>query len=266
MSLLLVDIGNSRVKWAKAGRDEAEWLAGAPFPSRHPELPDGLERCWGALPPPRAVYAANVTGPENEACLAEWVRRRWGSPVRWIRSEAEGYGVVNGYAEPARLGVDRWAALVAVRDRFALPACVVDCGTALTLDVLDHAGRHLGGWIMPGLALMRRALRLETQGISALGSAELSPFPPEAGAGAPFSRLPVLGTTTANAVGGGVVRACSGLIEKTVGEFARRFEQPLGLILTGGDGVAVGRDLAIPYLAVPDLVLWGLLVIARGES
>jgi len=253
MRLLLVDIGNSRVKWALAERNRDDLLAGTPFASRGGELLAGLENQWAGLEPPQAVVAANVAGAETESHLADWVREHWGLPVRWVNSRPEGYGVVNGYAQPERLGVDRWVALVGARYRFALPLCVADCGTALTLDALDGEGRHLGGWIVPGLSLMRHALMAETGGVRVM---EMVAAIPVGG----------LGVTTGEAVSGGAVRACSGLIEKTIADLATRLHVAPGLILTGGDAGSVGRDLAISCHWAPDLVLWGLLVIARNGT
>jgi type III pantothenate kinase len=245
---LLVDIGNSRVKWAWA--EGESWVSGLPFPSERSGLERELDRHWGGLAGPAAVQVSNVLGSEFANVLAAWVARRWGCPIHYARSLAEGYGVVNGYARPERLGVDRWVALVGLRQMSGLPACVADCGTALTFDVLDGTGRHRGGLIAPGLGLMRRALALETHGVPAV-EGEARDFP---------------GRDTAAGVSGGVLLAGAGLIEKAL----RNTEALLGsrpiLVLTGGDAETLGRCLAVPYRPAPELVLRGLLTIAETEA
>ena len=236
---LLVDIGNSRVKWAVA--EHGELKVGAAFPSDAAEFGKSLDRLWRDMGAPRAAHASNVAGDAMADRLAEWVARRWNLPVRFARSEARAHGVINGYRQPERLGVDRWMGLIALRHDYALPACLVDCGTALTLDVLDETGRHLGGLIAPGPALMRRALLRETQGVRPEGTA----------AGGP------LGLDTA---------ACAGLVEKTLSELAPALDRAPTLVLSGGDGGLLGQALPIPYRLAPDLVLRGLLIIATTES
>ena len=244
---LLADIGNSRVKWASA-REGKLW-PGAPFASEPGGLAERLEQHWGALETPGAVLASNVAGPGTAAVLADWVGQRWGVPLRFAASQAEGHGVVNGYQDAARLGVDRWLGLVALRQEIPLPACIADCGTALTLDLLDAAGQHRGGLIAPGLAPMRRALLAETQGVR----------PESAGTAVG------LGQDTASCVAGGTLWAAAGLIEKAWREAARELGAEPALVLSGGDGATLGHALGIPYRLVPDMVLRGLFILAEAD-
>jgi type III pantothenate kinase len=246
--LILADLGNSRVKWGRA--EQGRLLPGEAFPTDGAMLADQLDRRWSILEPPEAVYAANVAGADMAERLADWVDARWGVPLRFARAEAECCGVVNGYEDPKQLGVDRWVGLIALKQHYSLPACLVDCGTALTFDVLDAGGRHLGGWIAPGPALMKRALLRETRGIGAV----------EGGAGE------WLGRNTAAGVAGGVLRACAGLVEKSLRETTDKLECRLTLVLTGGDGEAVGRCLDTPYRFDGDLILKGLLTLAENDS
>ncbi|MBS1213524.1 MAG: type pantothenate kinase, partial [Proteobacteria bacterium] len=152
---LLVDIGNSRVKWGlgQAGRV----TSGEAFPSRSEGLRAEMERCWGGLPAPGAVVVASVAGRDAAEILRDWLFSRWGVVPRLVCAEPRAHGVVNGYDDPAALGVDRWVCLLGAHRLHTGPLCIADCGTALTLDALDGAGRHLGGLIGPGLQLMRRS-------------------------------------------------------------------------------------------------------------
>ncbi|MGZ8219278.1 type III pantothenate kinase [Methylomagnum sp.] len=246
-SLVLVDIGNSRLKWGRA--EQGRIVAGGAFATDE-AAPARLDSEWSALPAPDAVQVSNVAGAVIAEKLEDWMARRWRVPVQFARSEAQACGVSNGYERPEQLGVDRWVALIAARHHCPLPVCVVDAGTALTVDVLDGEGRHLGGLIAPGPALMKRALRLETRGVQAV----------DGGASG------WLGRNTADGVAGGVLRAAAGLIENTQREASERLGHAPSLILCGGAGEAIGRLLAIPYRLDPDLVLRGLLILADKGS
>ncbi len=236
---LLVDIGNSRVKWALC--EEGELHPGAPFASESEGLGGRLTQSWGALTPPADVYAANVAGPGVEDSLQAWVERRWGLPVRFARTEAEGGGVINGYRHPERLGVDRWLALVGLRRHYPLPACVVDCGTAITLDYLDAEGRHQGGLIAPGLRSMRSVLASTTHQLGRIDDVTTA--------------NPRLARDTHEGIQSGCLRACAGLIETVVKDLRQREGDELPLVMTGGDAAIIGRILECPHEL---LVLRGL--------
>jgi type III pantothenate kinase len=244
---LLADIGNSRVKWASA-RDGKLW-PGTPFASEPYGLAERLEQHWGSLETPGAVLASNVAGPGTAAALADWIAWRWAVPLRFATSQSQGQGVVNGYQQPGRLGVDRWLGLIALRRETSSPALLADCGTALTLDLLDAAGRHRGGLIAPGLAPMRRALLAETQGVR--------PDHESAAVG--------LGQDTASCVAGGTLWAAVGLIEKAWRQAARELGAEPVLMLSGGDAATLGHALDIPYRLVPDMVLRGLFILAEAD-
>ena len=245
---LLVDIGNSRLKWAWSFGTELE--AGPAFSSDITTLADDLKRFWGDRPsPPAEVYLANVAGADRAAVLSDWVLAQWGLVPRLVRPETHRYGVVNGYDQPQQQGVDRWVALVGLQAYYGGPACVVDCGTAITLDMLDEKGRHHGGLIAPGHQTMIRALLTQTAGIALTARA----------AGAEL-----LGRSTTAAVASGVSLACAGLIEKAVARLNGN-GSPLKLVLTGGDAVAIGCHLSIPFLQDELLVLKGLLTIADSD-
>jgi len=154
--IMLLDIGNTNLKWA--------WLQdGAPgqvTSISHKE--QTLERLtasqWASIQPPTQTYISNVAGTDIEQQLRNWITQHWSHEPRFIRATANACGVINAYREPARLGVDRWLTLIALRARFSSPVCVLDCGTAVTIDVLGLSGQHLGGLILPGFGLMQHAL------------------------------------------------------------------------------------------------------------
>ena len=192
---LLLDIGNSRVKW-RAG--ELQDLAGFPAPAG--DIATTCESLWGALPVGR-VALANVRTDALAERLCSWVAARWGLQAVRIRAQAQAAGVRCGYAEPERLGADRWAAIVAAHRRAGGAALAVCCGTATTIDWVDHRGHHRGGLILPGQALMYEAFFRRT-GLPAAPAA-VSDFGPG------------LGDSTRTAVARGAHVATLGAIERT---------------------------------------------------
>lgn len=242
---LLLDVGNSRLKWAWL---EGENLRpGEPFPSRSPDLAGALDAAWGELARPEKIWGCNVAGEEVRVAVETWVARNWGRPCRWVAAAAAAHGIINGYADPGRLGADRWLALIAARRFFSLPLCVADCGTAITVDVLDAAGNHLGGVIAPGLTAMGRAL------------------PAGIVAATDDGNVPPLGRDTATAVRSGVLHAAAGVIGRVHAHCRQRWGESPALILTGGDAARLAPLLNIPHRIDPDLLLRGLGWLATLE-
>lgn len=154
--ILCVDSGNTRIKWGL--HDGAGWVAvGA---AGHEES-DRLEREWAVLPRPATVAAANVADNQAGERIAQ-AASRWGMAVRWMTSTRAACGVRNLYDDPSQLGVDRWAAVIAARARCPGDCLVVIAGTATTLNLLAADGTFRGGAIIPGVALMKRALAANT--------------------------------------------------------------------------------------------------------
>ncbi|MEQ8661019.1 MAG: type III pantothenate kinase, partial [Gammaproteobacteria bacterium] len=172
-ALLLVDIGNTRVKsaWCVNGQ-----LAGWPsFPTHG----DNVFAAWPgetAHQAPGRVLVSNVAGGGVAGQLAEFVHARWGIEAEFVRPVRACGGMRTRYREPDRLGVDRWlAALAAWRDQRGA-VCVIDVGTALTVDIVTADGEHLGGLIAPGPDLMRESLTSGTADLVCAALGEVSGF------------------------------------------------------------------------------------------
>ncbi|MFP5306432.1 MAG: type III pantothenate kinase [Gammaproteobacteria bacterium] len=236
--VLLLDIGNSRLKWGLAhGRRLGECGAivhdGDPAAAlRAAQLPDVSE-----------VWIAHVTGEAHEAQLSAAVQQLYGCTPRYARSSARWRGLHNAYREPARLGVDRWLALIAAWDAARAALCVVDAGTALTVDCVDDGGRHLGGIIAGGL---------QTQQHAVLGRTRFATRAEEAAYDGG------LGRDTEACVRQGAMLACLGAIDRAsavAGQAARGF-------ICGGDAEILLPCLGPRWEHHPYLVLEGLLLIA----
>jgi len=261
---LLVDIGNTRVKWAwlDAGgalRDPGGLAHGGTVPQGWPGVVLGGRR-------PEAVLAASVAAPALAAALLGPLAPA-GVPLEQATVEREAAGVRNGYADPRQLGVDRWLAVLAARARHPTAVCVVDAGTAVTVDAVDAAGQHLGGFIVPGAGLMRRALLERTGGIAA--AAGLAGGAGGAGPGAPAATAPgdgPWGRDTDACIDRGARLALACLVRGCMEALAPPGRAPATLVLTGGDAAALRAALDQPAELRPHLVLEGLALRATGRG
>jgi type III pantothenate kinase len=236
---LLLDLGNTRLKWAMQREGfplESAAVAWAEDPVA------ALSTAWRGLPKPSAVVAASVVDDTREALVGELVRNMFGGDPVWLRTPAAACGVRNAYAEPQRLGVDRFLGMVAAYADARAPCVLVGVGTALTLDALAMDGTHLGGLIAPGPRLMQQSLLGATARVR----------PEHAG-----SRQE-LADNTADAVVSGCWGACAGLVERFVRQMTARLGAAPAVLLGGGDAEALLPMLELPATIVIDAVLHGL--------
>lgn len=238
---LLIDAGHSRLKWALWERRLHGLSAAAYDPTRPRE---GFEQAWSRLrEPPRAIHACNVAGAEVAAALRDWCGQRWRQPVAFAQTQRRAGRLVNGYRDPGQLGVDRWLAMRAAWDLCGGSLCVVDCGTAVTVDVVDAGGRHRGGLILPGPDTARAALLQRLPHLS-------DPGRPAPGAG--------LGNNTRDAAGYGLYYMVFGALAR-IAEYVRdRYGGGTRFYVCGGAAALATRHLGRECRQVPDLVLKGL--------
>jgi hypothetical protein len=143
--ILVLDCGNSRLKWGLAGPHG--WISQGNIANQ--EIGTLALRDWQNLPRPARVVGVNVAG-EATRVRVEAQLVRWRTTPEWLIAHEEAGGVYNRYARPSQLGADRWAALIAARRRvadelFPSPCVVVNAGTAVTVDALDGPGVFRGG-------------------------------------------------------------------------------------------------------------------------
>ncbi len=249
--ILLLDAGNSRLKWAILRNGHFE--SGGVLDLAGGAIKELASAAWAELDTPESVVVANVNGEPFRRALNSWVKRHWKLTPDYVVAEAELFGIRNAYAEPARLGIDRWLALLAARELFNGPLCIVDCGTALTIDALAQDNRHLGGLIIPGLKLMRDAL---------VGRAETIR---EQMQSASHEQVRLLGADTGSAVVGGTLYAVVAVIDRVMADLRAELGSGLRCVLTGGDAPGVLPLLATRAHLEADLVLLGLARIARSR-
>jgi type III pantothenate kinase len=242
---LLIDLGNTRLKWALSGR--ARWLSGV-VTHRGMDMNTLLDGVWaGVVAPARIIMTSVATDVVSDA-VELWTQTHWGSVPHRVRARREQLGVVNRYRDPATLGADRWAALIGARGTTQRACAVVDCGTAVTVDALSADGVFAGGVIIPGLRLLRESLGAGTAGIGFADGEHAS----------------CLAQATADGVAAGALYGLAGAIERCVREQERGLGETLEILLTGGDGALLAPVLERPLTHAPELVLKGLARVAES--
>lgn len=245
VSCLQLDVGNSGAKWRLLVDDAVQ--ARGRYAVSDPASAAPLLGCTEALD---CIWVASVASAEQDQALAAMLTERWGVAPRFVTTPARTGDLVNSYREPQRMGVDRWLAMLGARARCSERLCVVDVGSAVTIDVVAADGHHEGGYIIPGAELMERALLRDTQRVRFDRQA-----PPDL---AP-------GTDTAQAVQHGIALALCGAVELAVNHAAAAGEQPR-FFLTGGGADAASGLLRIEFDLVPDLVFEGLSILSESAA
>lgn len=237
--ILLVDAGNTRIKWALAHGDApvGSWAEhGAVL---HADL-GTLAAAW-ALLGARHALVSNVAGPALRERLAAALPP--GLQVEWFASTPERAGVRNGYRVPEQLGCDRFAAAIGARALAPGQDLVVaTCGTATTVDAVRADGLFIGGMILPGLALMASSLARNTAQLPQV---------------APGALPPLFGVDTQQAILSGCLSAQAGAIERAVAGHGAR-----ACIVSGGAAAWIAPALKPGYRLVDNIVLAGLHAVA----
>lgn len=242
---VLIDIGNSRLKWLVEHDSQFGPLMAVDY--RQAGFLIQLQQAWQALDTPKTIAIASVSNKHildgiQQLCLSLWPQAQWLIP----QSTDAAFGLKNAYAQPEKLGIDRWLALIAAHHHYAGDLCIVDCGTAITVDGLQADGSHVGGLICPGLRLMKQALAGNTADLD-------------------FSNQPFaaqLATKTEAAIANGVFMAAIGLIEHVMQKLDSNYQ----LVITGGDAEILAQSLNRPAIVDHGLVMKGLSLFCQGES
>jgi len=248
---LLLDVGNTAVKWAccKCG---TPGTLGTPehFVHRAGNLGALADAAWSGLQPVDKVLIASVAGREMETALADWFQDRWRVRPVFLRATARACGVTNAYSAPETLGIDRWAAAIAAHHGYPGAVCVVDCGTAITLDMVTADGEHRGGLILPGIGLIQQMLLQNTAQLSLSGKQP--------------AVTPLADTTEAGIYSGAIYMVVAA-IERSVADMRAELAADIDIVLTGGDAGRILPLLQFDTHHAADLVLRGIAMLA-GET
>ncbi|MCB1859984.1 MAG: type III pantothenate kinase [Gammaproteobacteria bacterium] len=245
---MLLDIGNTNLKWCLFYEGRFDTIHSVSHRDR--SFSDVADECWSGIAPPTDIIVSNVAGHAMHGALQQWVQDNWNLEPYFVEAHDCAFGVKNGYRTPGQLGVDRWLTLIAVHNRLNQSACIVDCGTAVTIDVLQADGLHKGGLILPGFNLMRESL-LDRTHIPRVSVALESPL---------------LGTDTETAVASASLHATAALIERVMDYMSVQLNGPIVLVMTGSDAPRMRTLLKVESQVIPDLVISGLALIARERT
>lgn len=246
---VVVDIGNARVKWARVERGELS----SPGEALHLDDPETAFASLARALPGEAgrIVATNVAGEDMGSRFVAMADAHWGLHPELIEPVAERLGVTCAYADPRRLGADRWVAVLAAHHLTPGAACVIDAGTAVTLDAVDGDGQHLGGLIMVSPRFAAAALNSETSGIGQTVVSGEAPL-----------GLMLLGRTTDEAVAHGAMLSLAAAVDRAVAVVAKALDAEPLVLVTGGDGQALLPWLETRAQYRAHLVLEGLALIA----
>ena len=247
--ILELDAGNTRIKWRLRERiNDKTWdklaedsvFAEQKVPSVFIELGKQLEK----LPMARIdrMLVSTVRGEGFKTVFSSVMTEKWHLQPEYATVAASAAGVRNGYGDTAKLGIDRWLAVVAAYARTRAACCVVDCGTTITVDLVAADGQHLGGYIVPGLHLMRNALATRSKALATAASAW---------------ELAQPGTSTLAAVHNGILAMALGFL-RDIRQQELKAGRQVHWFLTGGDASYLAAHLGWECQMVPDLVMDGL--------
>jgi type III pantothenate kinase len=253
MRALLLDVGNTRLKWGvlesgkirRTGDITHARIHDSGFASLTTRLPRRVDM----------VIASNVAGATFATRLAGVIGIHCGRDIRFVATCKAAFGVTNSYRQPRSMGVDRWVAMIGARSEFRGAVCVVDVGTAVTIDAIDRHGVHLGGQIIPGLALMSNSLSSDTSDIPVAKWTRRDPPP----------GMTMFANNTGGAVQSGTINAVCGAIDRAV-KMMRANGHRSKIVLTGGDASRILKQLGANAFHRPNLVLQGLAFMVQNES
>tara|TARA_Y100000385_G_scaffold11537_1_gene11939 strand:+ start:82 stop:828 length:747 start_codon:yes stop_codon:yes gene_type:complete len=231
---LLLDVGNTTIKWRLAQAEGLLDQGGRTASDTHAlcEALTGLAWSQAAL--------TSVAGPSFDGDVIARLSEISDAPVRHGMAEASRSGLTNAYQPPESLGADRWFAMLGAWHEHKGPLCVVDAGTAITIDIVTSEGRHEGGYIIPGVNLMRQSLTNDTRLIDVKALAAPAILP---------------GTDTAQCVNAGIWQAAQGAIQSVITQYPHH-----RLMLTGGTAPELmalgGEGEHRPHLVLDGLRVW----------
>ncbi len=253
MKVLLLDVGNTRLKWGVGENGEIH-KTGHITQDKIKE--QGISVLTTRLPRHvDAVMASNVAGPTFATRLSGVIGAHCNRDVHFASTKKSELGLTNAYSKPRTMGVDRWVAMIGTWTEFESACLVVDAGTAVTIDAIDDKGKHLGGQILPGIDLMTRTLAKETHAIPAIKMPKAKSF----------DGLGQFSSSTGTAVYSGSLAAVTGAVERAIKTLRSNAYDP-HVVLTGGDASRILQALDEDPQHRPNLVLQGLMRILESET
>lgn len=246
---LLFDIGNTSVNWAL--RDAQAFQTRGRFDYKDADLLSQLEQRLAVSSSPDDILVASVASDQQNRLLDDWLSERWQVKPWHATVGKECAGLTNSYADCRQMGIDRWLAMISAWSDYRTALCVVDSGTALTIDFIAANGQHAGGFILPGMALMQTELLKNTDRIKAEVGDRLS-----------IERA----SNTQAAIAAGASLALVGAIERAFSDFQSTCSEQVQGVITGGNAHQLVGLLDGPFKLQDTLVLDGLLKLREATT
>lgn len=250
--ILLLDAGNTRLKYSSYQNEQLSGLKAVDYAGASPLTT--FQSLLLEYPSEMPVFMVQVLGESFAQAARAWCQQQ-GRYLHLVETQSEAYGVKIAYDNPKHYGADRFVGIVAAHHYHPNKVCMlVDCGTAVTIDVVDSLGKHLGGAIFSGVQLCQQSLLQGTKGLSHALANDMN-----------VSDVSALATDTSTAVQHGCVQALVGGIKQWYDLMSHRFGDELFCILCGGDAENLSRFLSDKFLTKESILLEGVAFIARQE-
>ena len=244
---LLIDLGNTNLKWCLAGPQGLLDVQCYPHQGDAAAISFAFEQAELDFNHITSASLCSVASVELVQAVNHYLSSR--VSVELISVSPQACGVSCAYDDVSRLGVDRWAGLIAAHNLFPQQAVlVVDIGTAVTLDGLLATGEHLGGQIIPGLEMMQLSLGRGTAQVGFVSTDKHAPA--------------WFGRTTEQGVDSGTRYAIASLIEAAYKVLLSDYDSNAVLLLTGGGMEMIKPIIKVTMRSEPELVFQGLSLIA----
>lgn len=245
---LLLDIGNSNIDWAVENKNGIQKIH--KFSYQKKKLPSKYDAHICLKKKPDAILLSCVVDKLLIKNIQLWSKRKW-NIIPWQAKVSSYFNELkNGYDDTSKMGVDRWLAMIAAWEKYKEALCVVDCGTAVTVDLIDSYGQHIGGYIVPGIELMQKTLISNADKIKVNISNEVNIQIPK---------------NTKNAIRNGASLATIAMIDNSVKLLRKKTKKMPKCIITGGMGKQIRPYLNKYFKLDNKLVLRGLSIMYNNK-
>jgi len=246
---LLIDVGNSSIKWATYLASELSDMSQLLHTDEN--VFKNINQQWLSLEQPSAVYISCVAEDEVLTRIVELCNKLWDIAPQVIQSKKQQLGLINAYKAPLELGSDRWCAMLGAWCLSRKGFVVINAGSALTIDIVNQSGEHIGGYILPGINMMKKSLGQQTAKIAAPANIEAS--------------IAIsLGKSTNECINAAVHLSTINFISQVIEQHKEPYSTEC--YLSGGDAIKLGKLLDINYTLMPDLVLRGMACIINNAT
>ena len=248
-----IDAGNSSIKWRLRNEDGVIVSSKEEY-QKSKCLSNLVKATHNCSEKVKQVNLANVCSEEKTTLIKETIRSEFNlEPLILVSTKKIG-DIINSYENPELMGVDRWAAILAatelLKSNHSYASCIIDAGTATTIDFVCPDGKHDGGYILPGIRLQIQSLNAGANQID-IGEDGLD-----------LDLLP--GKSTEVAVKNGIILSTVSLIENSLNSYYSRYKIAPKLFITGGNGLLIKKSLSTMGDYHPDLVLDGLVILQNS--